>query len=60
MQQNKGWHWDRMKTMDMVGKPLSEIKGMNINSLECVRVKGGESEYFKINSSVRQSCIMSP
>ena len=26
----------------------------------CVRVKGGESEWFRIDSGVRQGCIMSP
>ena len=33
---------------------------MYVNSLACVRVKGGESECFWINSGVRQGCIMSP
>ena len=28
--------------------------------LACVTVKGGESEQFKIDSRVRQGCIMSP
>ena len=31
-----------------------------INSLDCVRVKECESECFRINSGVRQLCIMSP
>ena len=26
----------------------------------CVRVKGGESQQFRIDSGVRQGCIMSP
>ena len=33
---------------------------MYVNSLACVRVKGGEIECFKIDSGVRQGCIMSP
>ena len=33
---------------------------MYIDSLACVRVKGDESEFFRINSEVRQGCIMSP
>ena len=44
----------------MGGKLLNGIKSMYVNSLACVRVKGGESECFRINSSVRQGCIMSP
>ena len=33
---------------------------MYVNSLVCVRVKGGESECFRIECSVKQVCIMSP
>ena len=33
---------------------------MYVNSLTCVRVKGGESECFRIDSGVRQGCIMCP
>ena len=33
---------------------------MYVNSLACVRVIGGENEWFKIYSGVRQGCIMSP
>ena len=33
---------------------------MFVDSLECVRVKGGESELFRIDSGVRHGCIMSP
>ena len=35
----------------MSGKQLSGIKSMHVNSLACVRVKGGEN-------GVRQVCIM--
>ena len=31
---------------------------MHINSLACVRVKGGESECFRIDICVRRGCIM--
>ena len=31
-----------------------------INRLACIRVKGGESECFRIDSGVRQWCIMFP
>ena len=42
------------------GKLLSGIKSMYVNSLACVRVKGGESGRFRIDSGVRQGSIMSP
>ena len=45
---------------DVGGKLLSGIKSMYVDSLACVRVKGGESECFRIDSAVRQGCIMSP
>ena len=45
---------------DVMGKLLGEIKSMYVHSLACVRVKGGESERFRIYSGVRQGCIMSP
>ena len=44
---------------DEGGKLLNGIKSMSINSLICVRVNGSESECFRINSGVRQGCIMS-
>ena len=44
----------------MSGKLLSGIKSMYVDSLVCARVKGSESELFKIDSGVRQGCIMSP
>ena len=34
----------------MGGKLLNGIKSMYVNSLACVRVKGGERECFRINS----------
>ena len=44
----------------MVGKLLSVIKSMYVDSSACVRVRGGESDRFRIDSAVRQRCIMSP
>ena len=38
---------------------LNVIESMYVNSLAGVRLKGGESEWFKIDSDVRQGCIMS-
>ena len=45
---------------DVGGKHLSGIKSMNVNILACVSVKGENSECFRIESSVRQGCIMLP
>ena len=45
---------------DMGCKLLSGIKRMYLDSLACVRVKGAEIERFRIDSGVRQGCIMSP
>ena len=42
------------------GKPLSGTKSMYIDSSACVRVKGGESERFRIDRGVRQGYIISP
>ena len=40
-------------------KLLSGIKSMCVDSSACVGVKGGESEQFRIDSRVKQGCIMS-
>ena len=45
---------------DVGGKLLSRIKSMYVSSLTCVRIKRGEIEAFRIDSGVRQGCIMSP
>ena len=45
---------------DVGGKILSGVKSMYIDSLTCFRLKRGESEWFRIDSSVRQECITSP
>ena len=44
----------------MGSKLLSGINSLYVDSLPCIRVKGGESERFRIDSGVRQGCIMSP
>ena len=45
---------------DVGGKLLNGIKSMYVHSLACVKVKGGVSECFRINSGVRQGCILFP
>ena len=44
--------WQALRMYDVSCKLL--------NSIKSVRVKVGESECFRINSSVRQVCLMSP
>ena len=39
---------------------MSGIKIMYVDSSICVRIKGGESKRFRIDSEVRQECIMCP
>ena len=39
---------------------MSGIKSIYVDSSACVRIKGGVSEQFGIDSGVRQGCIMSP
>ena len=43
---------------DVRDKLLGGIKSMYVDSLACVRVKGGVSQRFRIDSRVRQGCIM--
>ena len=45
--------WQRLRMYHVVGKLLNGIKSMYVNSLVCVRVKGCESECFRIDSGVR-------
>ena len=48
--------WQVLRMYDAGGKLLNDIKSMYVNSLACDRVNGGESECFRIDSSVRQGC----
>ena len=52
--------WQVLRMYNVGDKLLNSIKNMYANSLACVRVKGGESECFRINSGVRQgvSCSL--
>ena len=52
--------WQVLRMYDVYGKLLSGIKSMYVDSLACVGVKKDESEQFRIDSEVRQECIMSP
>ena len=45
---------------DVGVKLLNEIKSMDVDSSVSVRRKEGDSEWFRIDSGMRQKCIMSP
>ena len=45
--------WQVLRMYNGGRKLLNGIKSMYVNSLTCVRVKGGESECFRINIGVR-------
>ena len=49
-----------LRIYDVEGKLLGGIKSMYVHSLACVRVKGSENERFRIDSGLRQGCIISP
>ena len=49
-----------LRMYDLGSKLLSGIKSIYVDSLACVRVKGSESEQFRIASEMRQECIMFP
>ena len=53
--------WQVLRMYDVGCKLLSEVKSMYVDSCSvCFRVKGDEYERFRIDSGVRQGCIMSP
>ena len=52
--------WQILRMYDVGSKLLNGIKRVYVNSLACFRVKGCESECFRIDSGVRQVCIVSP
>ena len=52
--------WQVLRMYDVGDKPLNRIKSKYVDSSACVRIKGGVSEQFRIDSGVRQGCIMSP
>ena len=43
-----------LKVYDVGGKLLNGIKSVYVNSLVSVRVKEAESEFFRIDSNMRQ------
>ena len=51
--------WQVLGMYDVGSKLFSGIKSMYVDSLASVRVKGGESEQFRMDSGVRQGYILS-
>ena len=45
--------WQVLRIYNFGGKFLNGIKSMYVDSSAYVRVKGGESEWFRIDSGVR-------
>ena len=52
--------WQVLRMYGVSGKLLNGIKSMYDGSKACVRVNGSLSEWFDIDSGVRQGCVMSP
>ena len=57
---NRDALWQVLRMHGVWGKLLGGIKSMYVDSLACIKIKGGESKQFRIDSGVRQGCIMSP
>src|SRR5678815_6089223 len=52
--------WQVLVIYDVGGRLLNGIKSMYEDSEACVRINGVNGEWFRINSGVRQGCVMSP
>ena len=54
---NKEALWQVLRMYEVGGKPLGGVKSKYVDSLVCVRVKGGESEWFRIDCGVRRFVV---
>ena len=52
--------WLVLKKYDVGGKLLSGIKSVYVDSLTCIKVKGGDIEQFRIYSGVRKGVYHIP
>ena len=52
--------WNILKTLGVPPKLLSLFKKLYSNSESCVRSNGKDSDWFSINSGVRQGCVAAP
>ena len=48
-----------LRIYDVGDTLLNDFTSVSVNSLACFIIKGGESECFRIDSGVKQGCIMS-
>ena len=51
--------WKVMRMHDVGSKLFNNFRSMYVHGLACVTGKGSESDCFRIDSVVRQVCIMS-
>src|SRR5678815_2512593 len=52
--------WQVFVIYGIGGRLLNGIKSMYDDSEACVRINGVKSDWFSINSGMRQGCVMSP
>src|SRR5678816_4329836 len=52
--------WQVLVIYGVGGRLLNGIKSMYDDSEACVRINGVNGDWFRINSGVRQGCVMSP
>ena len=52
--------WEVLQIYGIGGKLLRAVKSFYESSRACVRIGGGESEWFEVKVGLRQGCVMSP
>src|SRR5678816_4327159 len=57
---NKEALWQVLVIYGVGSRLLNGIKSMYDDSGACVRINGVNGDWFRINSGVRQGCVMSP
>ena len=57
---NRKGLWQVLVIYSVGDRLLNGIKSMYDDSEACVRINGVKSDWFSINSGVRQGCVMSP
>ena len=57
---NRELLWQMLRMYDVNGKQLNGIKSIYVNSLTCVKLKEGENKCFRMNSGLKQGCIIFP
>lgn len=52
--------WSVLGKYGIRGKLVRAVKSMYVNCQTYVKVLGGKSNWFTVEQSVRQGCVMSP